>query len=381
MNGRIRAFLVVAGVTVPVFGGVRIARTAPSATAEDPPKVQRPSTMGEDPAAEPTQPAEEEAPTKTQPDDHTGPSDATSPAPDAEPGDATSPAADAMPSDASAPPPAAKPATPSSGERPQPQRPKKADAPESKDLLAPSSTPSERTAPPRRVLTKREQAERDAAAMARALRLEYRPPSNPARFNLMVHGMYAAAASTDAEISGRLGGGSIEPGLSWNYIAPAVTLSAIGGRLILPTEQGTEIRALMGGGPTLGLGRLALIRRGFLDLRVGYDFFHATVKAREGVVLPDGEEPPDPVDESSLAPHGPRIRLSMGLLASPQVPRRFWHGFGFSIGYQGLVGSLRGELPVVHMLTIGLVYFAGDKPVVRGRSRRATSRHRATPGT
>jgi len=196
------------------------------------------------------------------------------------------------------------------------------------------------------------------------MRLEYRPPSNPARFSILVHGLYAAAASTDAESSGRLGGGSIEPGVSWNHVGPAVTASAIGGRLLLPTEQGTEIRALLGGGPTLSLGRLALIRRGFLDLRVGYDFYHATVRAREGLVGQDGDEPS--VDDSDLAPHGPRIRLAMGLLASPQMPRQFWHGFGFSIGYQGLVGSLRGELPVVHMLTIGVVYFAGHKPALRG---------------
>jgi hypothetical protein len=229
------------------------------------------------------------------------------------------------------------------------------------------------------VLTKREQAEREAEASARALRLEYRPPSNPARFSVLVHGLYAAAASADAETSGRLGGGSIEPGLSWNHVGPAVTLSAIGGRLLLPTEQGTEIRALLGGGPTLGLGRLALIRRGFLDVRVGYDFYYASVKAREGLAGDDGDEPPDPVDDSNLAPHGPRIRLGMGLLASPEVPRRFWHGFGFSIGYQALVGSLRGELPVVHMLTIGVVYRTADKPVARRRPRRAATRHRASP--
>jgi hypothetical protein len=191
------------------------------------------------------------------------------------------------------------------------------------------------------------------------------------RFNLLVHGLYAAAASTDAAISGRLGGASLEPGVCWNHVGPAITLSAIGGRLLLPTEQATEIRALLGGGPTLGLGRLSLLRRGFLDLRVGYDFYHATVVPREGVVLDNGDEPPDPVDDSDMAPHGPRIRLGMGLLASPQMPRRFWHGFGFSIGYQALVGSLRGELPVVHMLTIGIVYLAGHKPVKRGGSGRA----------
>jgi hypothetical protein len=313
--------------------------------------------MDEAPPPEATQPE-----AKAQPEEKAKPEE-SKPREDAGPPAAapSQPAAGPAPAAAPDTPPAEVPETPLSGEKPKTQRPKKAEIPSSQDLLAPSSAPPTRASPPRRVLTKHEQAERDAEATARALRMEYRPPGNPARFNLFVHGLYAAAASTDAEVSGRLGGASIEPGLSWNQVGPAITLSAIGGRLLLPTEQGTEIRALLGGGPTLGLGRLALIRRGFLDLRVGYDFYHATVIRRDGVVAGDDGDPPE-VDDSNLAPHGPRIRLGMGLLASPQVPRRFWHGFGFSIGYQGLVGSLRGELPVIHMLTIGIVYFAGDKP-------------------
>ena len=47
----------------------------------------------------------------------------------------------------------------------------------------------------------------------------------------------------------------------------------------------------------------------------------------------------------------------MGLIGSTN--RRFFHGLGLSMGYQALVGSFRGELPVTNMLTIGFSYWMG----------------------
>jgi hypothetical protein len=39
--------------------------------------------------------------------------------------------------------------------------------------------------------------------------------------------------------------------------------------------------------------------------------------------------------------------------------RRYNHGFGLSMGYQALLGSFRGDLPMTSMLTIGLSYWMG----------------------
>jgi hypothetical protein len=49
----------------------------------------------------------------------------------------------------------------------------------------------------------------------------------------------------------------------------------------------------------------------------------------------------------------------MGLLGNSARVRKLFHGFGLSLGYQALVGSLRGEWPVTNMLQFGLVYWGG----------------------
>jgi hypothetical protein len=237
-------------------------------------------------------------------------------------------------------------------------------ATETSDLLAPSKDAEAATPRPRRVIPREEQArrdadaavraaEREAAALDRALRQRYRPASNPARALFTARGLYSLAGNLDGATSGRLGGLAVDAGVAWNQIGAAMSLTALGGQLQL--ENLRETRALIGGGPTISLGRLAMVRRGFLDLRLGYDFLYAGVRPREST----SEEVEGPIDDSDLVPHGPRIRLDMGLLAHPEVPRRVFHGGGFTIGYQLLVGSLRGDLPPTNVLSIGLLYWLG----------------------
>ena len=124
-------------------------------------------------------------------------------------------------------------------------------------------------------------------------------------------------------------------------------------------QTGT-LNALIGVGPTVDLGRLALLGRGFLDLRLGYDFFYGVVNRIDDETVSQGNDPGDVTvtKAKNLVPHGPRVRLDLGLL-SLDTHRRFFHGFGVSMGYQALVGSLNGGMPPAHMLTIGLVYWMG----------------------
>ena len=199
------------------------------------------------------------------------------------------------------------------------------------------------------------------AALARAYEQRFRPAHNPVRFNLGVRALFANAGG-NKRTGGRLGGAQVDIGQTWNRAGYAVTASAWGGRVFLPRETGAEMNALFGLGPTVALGRLALLGRGFLDLRLGYDFLYGVVNERRAnatVVAPQSD--PDAVrliQTDNLMPHGPRLALQMGLL-SGDSSRRFFHGFGVSMGYQALVHSFRGELPFTHMLTIGIAYWMG----------------------
>jgi hypothetical protein len=126
-------------------------------------------------------------------------------------------------------------------------------------------------------------------------------------------------------------------------------------------DRVAEMNVLVGGGPTLNLGRLALLGRGYLDFRVGYDFFYGAVNQRRDnptIVAPQGDPNLRLEQAENLAPHGPRLQLNMGRLSVSNY-RRYIHGFGVSMGYQGLVGSFRGDLPFTHMLTLGLSYWMG----------------------
>ena len=218
-------------------------------------------------------------------------------------------------------------------------------------LLGPSVNqhPSTRVNSP--VPTEAESAAEEDAAIAAMYRNLFRPASNPGRFNIVARTTLNIAGSIDNTVSGRFGGLSADLGQSFNKFGYAFTLSTQFGSLIHTTsERQTQTVALLGGGPTISLGRLALLQRGFLDLRLGYDFFAGpTRRIVDGVAQSD----------SMLAPHGPRLALNMGLLSNPGRPRKLFHGFGLTVGYQALVGSLRGDLPITNMLQFGLVYWGG----------------------
>jgi hypothetical protein len=187
----------------------------------------------------------------------------------------------------------------------------------------------------------------------------FRPKSNPGRFNMVAHLLFANAGAAHAP-GGRFAGASVDLGQTWNRFGYAITPSAWLGRFGLSDDSTREVNALVGIGPTIGLGRLPLLGRGFLDLRVGYDVFYGVVNQRgqSGVVRPQGGAAVEVTGTKNLIPHGPRARLDLGLV-SLDTSRRFFHGFGLSMGYQGLVGTARGSMPVTHMLTLGLVYWMG----------------------
>ena len=110
--------------------------------------------------------------------------------------------------------------------------------------------------------------EEQLAAMDDAYALRYRPASNPVRLNVAGRVMFANVSGQD-RVNGRLGGASIDVGPSWNRVGVSGTLTGWGGRVLLPPATGGELNAMIGGGLTLSLGRLALLSHGFLDLRLG----------------------------------------------------------------------------------------------------------------
>lgn len=189
--------------------------------------------------------------------------------------------------------------------------------------------------------------------MARYLKQLYRPASNPVRFNFQAQALFAAIGTSDDSAGGRMGGARVEFGTTWNQVGASLSAAAMGGNLTLRTS-GSRVTALVGGGPTLTLGRLAMMRQGFLDLRLGYDFYW-------------GRTSDDPSQNGGLsdamtdavAPHGPRVQLNMGLLSAPAIPRRFFHGAGVGIGYQALVGSLGADMPFSNVLSVSLNYWLG----------------------
>jgi hypothetical protein len=201
------------------------------------------------------------------------------------------------------------------------------------------------------VRSEAESADAEDAAIAAMYRDLYRPPNNPGRFNIVARAFYGLAGSTDNTLSGRLGGVSADIGQSFNKVGYAITAVAQFGDLRhITTDRQTQTIALVGGGPTLSLGRLALLQRGFLDVRVGYDFLAAPTR-----VIVDNMATADGL----RVPHGPRLSLNMGLLGNSARARKLFHGFGLSLGYQALVSSLRGDWPVTNVLQFGLVYWGG----------------------
>jgi hypothetical protein len=196
-------------------------------------------------------------------------------------------------------------------------------------------------------------------AITKAYAPKFRPKNNPGKLNIAARLMFANAGAEGAG-GGRFGGAAVDVGQSWNRFGYALTGTAYGGRFSVAETGPTEINALLGVGPTVGLGRMALLGRGFLDLRVGYDFYYGVVNERGGgtVLRPQSEGDVAISKARNLAPHGPRVRLDLGLVALDDN-RRYFHGIGLSMGYQALVGTFVGEMPVTHMLTLGLSYWMG----------------------
>jgi hypothetical protein len=226
-------------------------------------------------------------------------------------------------------------------------------APEPAAARAPTvvSTPSP-AASPDEELTPNE-------AITRAYAPKFRPKDNPGRLNIAARLLFANAGAANSG-GGRFGGAAVDVGQSWNRFGYALTATAYGGRFSVAETGPTEVNALLGVGPTVGLGRMALLGRGFLDLRAGYDFYYGVVNERGGgtVVRPQSEADVGFARARNLAPHGPRVRLDLGLVALDDS-RRYFHGLGVSMGYQALVGSFVGDMPVTHMLTLGLSYWMG----------------------
>jgi len=216
-------------------------------------------------------------------------------------------------------------------------------------LLGPSVNEHPATRPRGGVPTDEEAAEREVAATKAFYSSIYRPAENPGRFNLVGRLTYSVLASQDRAVNGRLGGASVDIGQSWNRIGYALTLTAFVGDLRLKEDFSVRSAAMLGGGPTLNLGRLALLQYGFADLRVGYDFYYVPTRASD----------PGAARPAAVAPHGPRVIVELGLLASVARQRRFFQGVGLVVGYQPLIGSLTGGLPFTNSLIFGFNYWMG----------------------
>lgn len=228
------------------------------------------------------------------------------------------------------------------------------DAPEPAETTTPVATqPSSGAAPG---LSPEERAE----ALEDAYAARYRPPDNPVRLNVTGRLVFANISGQD-RVNGRMGGASVDVGPSWNHVGVSGTVTGMFGRLLLPPTSGAEMNAMLGGGLTLGLGRLALLSHGYADLRLGYDVFYGAVNQRSDaptILAPQADDPQFVAEiTDNLVPHGPRVRLDIGLVGAGN--RRYFHGFGLTMGYQALVGSLKGELPFTNVLSIGFSYWMG----------------------
>lgn len=309
------AALSLAFASVPAFGAVAAA-AEPAATAPaDAASVPEPEEAIPGDAASPTVP-EPAAPAEPAP---AAPADAAAPEAGTEPPAPATPALDPALLDAS------------EAEDAQPARPV-------------ATAPSGRS------------PEEQLAALDDAYAARYRPPDNPVRLNVAGRLLFANISGRE-HVNGRMGGAAVDVGPSWNHVGVAGTLTGWAGRVQLPQSTQAQLNALVGGGLTVGLGRLALLSHGYLDLRLGYDVLYGVVNQRSDlapVVTGDGTLV---VPAQNLVPHGPRARIDLGLVGAGN--RRYFHGFGLSMGYQALVGSLRGDLPMTSMLTIGLSYWMG----------------------
>lgn len=316
--------LLLSAVWIPQAG----AAPAPSGAAEVP--VQRPSNGVS------VQPAQSPGPAAPAPAPSTTPAPATDPGAIVSPAPAGDPDAPAQPT----------PTTPAPAEAAQPRQPGLAE-----QLLGPSVNQAPERRPAGPVRSESEAAETEDEAIAAMYRELYRPKANPGRLHVIARAQFSFGSSfADNQLSGRTGGVHLDLGQSFNVIGYALSLRAEGGAIDVEPTRRTQITGLLGGGPTISLGRLGMLQRGYLDLRLGYDFLFAparNIAADYTVTAAPG-----------YMPHGPRAHLNMGLLINPGRSRKMFHGVGFSLGYQVLVGSFRGDLPASQFLSFGLQYWA-----------------------
>lgn len=186
--------------------------------------------------------------------------------------------------------------------------------------------------------------------LARYYSALYRPSDNPGRIFFATRALFTNQSAQNSAYFGRAGGVQLEVGQTWNKFGYGVAGSVYGGLIQLGSEAEAIGSVMVGGGPSLSLGRLALVRRGFIDLRAGYDFFYVPLQST-------GISPDTP---RAIAPHGFRVSLDLGLLLRSGRGKKLRHGVGLSLGYQGFVGSLvGGRLPYTSSLMTGLSYFFG----------------------
>lgn len=340
-------FIFFTASSVPSGAYAAPAPVQPAPAPTNPPSIAPATTS----PATPTPPAPGSAPTTaTPPVQRPTASPATSPTP-------TSPSTTAQPAPETpadppvpAPDPAATDGSPDAALQPDPT-PVPTTPGLAESLLGPSVNQHPSTRPTNRVPTEEESAAAEDAAAAALYRDLYRPANNPGRFNVAARLFYGIIGSTDNTLSGRLGGITADFGQSFNKIGYAITAVAQFGNILHTTPgRQTQTIGLLGGGPTLSLGRLGLIQRGMLDVRVGYDFLVAPTRVvMDGVAVGDGVR----------VPHGPRIALNMALMTNPGRQRRMYHAFGFTIGYQALVHDFKGDLPFSNVLQFGMMYWGG----------------------
>jgi hypothetical protein len=240
-------------------------------------------------------------------------------------------------------PPAENPPVPAP-ESSEPEKPE----PEISNLL----TSDEPEAEDRRVVAPVEPSERvDRAERLRGYYAStYRPANNPARVWFAARGAYSLTGSNASVGGGRMVFASVEAGQTWNWLGYGLGATLLGGSLTFGEDGITKSSGLLiGGGPSLGLGRLSLLGRGYVDLRAGYNFFYAPVQTNLAGLA-------DPADAS---PHGPKIQLDLGLLLHDSESRRFRHGLGVTMGWQMLVHSFSGEYPRLNSFNVGIGYFFG----------------------
>lgn len=219
-------------------------------------------------------------------------------------------------------------------------------------MLGPSVNQHPEKRPNKPVQTEAEAAAAEDAAIAAVYRDMYRPKHNPGRFHILARAQYSIGSAFNGTMSGRTGGAQVDIGQSFNFIGYALTLRGEGGVIDYGgASSRTQMTGLLGGGPTLSLGRLGMLQRGYIDFRVGYDFFVAPARER----LLEGGAARLPAQ----LPHGPRAQLNLGLLLSPDRSRKLFHGVGLGLGYQVLVGSFRGDLPPSQFLQFALHYSGG----------------------